>query len=61
MPDHVPLEKRVAVSIEDAAALLSISRSLAYQMAADGRLPTFKIGSLIRVRVADLAKVGNNG
>lgn len=36
------------------AALLHISKSMAYRLMQSGQLPTVKIGRVIRVRVTDL-------
>jgi excisionase family DNA binding protein len=41
--------ERLALTIEEAAELLSISRSLAYRWAKDGTLPTIRVGNAVRV------------
>ena len=46
---RVPLEHRLALSVSDAAALLGISRSKAYQLVADGTLPAVTIGKVARI------------
>ncbi|MBP2639696.1 MAG: DNA-binding protein, excisionase family [Firmicutes bacterium] len=38
------IDKPMAVTIETAGQLLGISRSLSYQMAKEGKLPTIKLG-----------------
>jgi excisionase family DNA binding protein len=40
----VPLAERVALSVEEAAALLGISRDLAYDLVARGELPSVRLG-----------------
>jgi excisionase family DNA binding protein len=51
---HPPVSALV-ISVEDAATLLSIGRTLAYQEAKAGRLPgVFRIGRLYRVSVPTL-------
>lgn len=45
----VPISERLALSVEDAASLLAISRSKAYQLIASGELPSVRLGGTIRV------------
>lgn len=48
----------VTVSVERAGTYCGVSRSLAYQMARDGSLPTIKLGSRrVRVPTAALLKL----
>jgi excisionase family DNA binding protein len=43
------LEKRAtALTVSDVASLLNISERQVYKLAADGRIPSFKIGNSIR-------------
>lgn len=52
------IEKTLAVSIEQAGRMLSISRNLAYQMATEGKIPTVKLGKRrLLVPVAALEKM----
>ncbi len=44
-----PAERQLAYSPESAAEALDISRSTIYNMMADGRLPSFKIGRCRRI------------
>lgn len=44
----------LAVSINEAADLLRISRAKAYRLAAAGELPTVRIGATLRVPVEQL-------
>jgi excisionase family DNA binding protein len=39
-----PDDERLAIAVEDAAHLLGISRSLAYELCARGELPTIRLG-----------------
>ena len=48
---------RFAISILEAAKVLGISRSYAYQMAATGELPTLRLGRRILVPVAALREL----
>lgn len=41
--------ERLALTIEETAELLSISRSLAYRWAKDGTLPTIRVRNAVRV------------
>lgn len=41
--------ERLALTVDEAAELLSISRSLAYRWAKDGTLPTIRVGNAVRV------------
>lgn len=38
------MDEKITVTVEEAARLLGISRSLAYEMARAGQLPTLKFG-----------------
>lgn len=38
------MDEKITVTVEEAARLLGISRSLAYEMARKGQLPTLKFG-----------------
>jgi excisionase family DNA binding protein len=46
---HVPLSDRLALSAEEAGALLGISRDLAYDLVASGELPSVRLGRRIVV------------
>jgi excisionase family DNA binding protein len=57
-----PQGERLVVSIAEAAALLGISRALAYDLAAQGELPVIRLGRRMVVpRRALLALVGEDG
>jgi len=45
--------------VEEAAAWLGIGKTLAYEMAKDGRLPSVKLGRLIRVKREGLVQMAN--
>ena len=47
-------QKRLAVTVEEAAEMLSISRSGLYQMISSGEIPSFTIGRSRRVPVQAL-------
>jgi excisionase family DNA binding protein len=41
--------ERLALTVEEAAKLLSISRSLAYRWVKDGTLPAIRVGNAVRI------------
>ena len=43
------LDREVTVSVPEAASILGISRSLGYQLVADGEIPSIKVGKRIIV------------
>ncbi len=45
----VPLEERLTLTVEEAAQLLGISRSFAYEAVAAGELPSIRIGRRVLV------------
>lgn len=47
----------LTMTVEEAAAALNISRSLAYEAARDGRIPTIKIGRRLLVSRRALEKL----
>jgi excisionase family DNA binding protein len=49
-----PRDRRLLLSVADAAELLGISRTKAYELVLARRLPTVKIGRLRKVRPDDL-------
>ncbi|HXW89512.1 MAG TPA: helix-turn-helix domain-containing protein, partial [Terriglobales bacterium] len=50
------LEKRAtALTVSDVASLLNISERQVYKLAADGRIPSFKVGNSIRFDPAAFA------
>ena len=51
------LVEEPTVTVDEAAALLGMSRAGAYNAIADGNIPNIKIGRLIRVPSAPLRKL----
>jgi len=49
--------RRLALSVEEAAGLLGISRSLAYELAARGELPVLRLGRRIVIPRAGLERL----
>ena len=48
------------MTVEEAAAALEISRGLAYELAAQGRLPTVRLGRRLVVPIAALTQLIND-
>ena len=50
-------QENLTMTVEEAAAALNISRSLAYEAARDGRIPTIRIGRRLLVSRRALEKL----
>ena len=50
----INLESKVLVSVDEAAALLSLGRTMVYTLMMSGDLPSIKIGRMRRIPVAAL-------
>lgn len=50
-------QQNLTMTVEEAAAALNISRSLAYEAARDGRIPTIRIGRRLLVSRCALEKL----
>jgi excisionase family DNA binding protein len=50
-------QENLTMTVEEAAAVLNISRSLAYEAARDGRIPTIRIGRRLLVSRYALEKL----
>jgi excisionase family DNA binding protein len=53
-PRLAPIEGRVTITVEEAAALLGIGRTAAYEAARRGELPTRRLGRRVLVPVPAL-------
>ena len=53
----VKISERLCLSVPEAAALLAISRNLAYEMAKQGQLPVVKFGRRLLVPKVALEKM----
>lgn len=54
-------DKKATITVEEAAELLGIGRSNAYQSVRDGSIPSIRLGKRIVVPVAALERLLNNG
>lgn len=52
---EVPVEMRLAVSVEEAAGIVGVSRTILFGALRRGELPRLKIGGRTLIRRADLA------
>jgi excisionase family DNA binding protein len=48
------IEKPILLRVTDVARLMSISRSMAYQLVQRGEIPSVRIKNSVRVKAADL-------
>ncbi|HEY3373735.1 MAG TPA: helix-turn-helix domain-containing protein [Candidatus Aquicultor sp.] len=48
------------VTVKDAAQILSMNEQVLYRMAADGRLPTYRIGKAVRFDLDELSALLRN-
>lgn len=55
-PNPLPPEQRIAVDVETAADMLSISRRHIYELIAAGDLTTAKVGARRLVRIAEIQR-----
>lgn len=49
MTDRVPPSDRMALTVEEAAIQIGISRALAYRWVSEGVLPAFRVGKVVRI------------
>lgn len=51
------VEPAPTISVEDAGRVLGVGRGLAYRMARSGKLPTIRVGRLLRVPLPRLLEM----
>ncbi len=51
-------EQKIFVTIREAASMMSVSRDTIYRLINRGELPSVKVGSIRRIRVADIHAFG---
>ena len=56
-PDRRVLAAKLLLRPDEAAAILRISRSMVYAMAADGRLESVRIGGSLRIRSSSVSEM----
>jgi len=52
--------KHKALTVREVAELLGVSKTHIYEMVADGRLPSFRLGKSIRIDASDIAELLRN-
>ena len=57
MPRHTVIDKRLCVTVPEAAAMLGISRNFAYQLVREGKLPSIRFGKRILIPRVALEKM----
>ncbi|MBF6332307.1 excisionase family DNA-binding protein [Nocardia transvalensis] len=57
-PKHrVPVDQRLALTYDDAAGLMSVSKWKIAQLVEEGKLPVKRLGSLVRIRRRDIDRL----
>jgi excisionase family DNA binding protein len=52
--------KQKALTVREVVELLGVSKTHVYEMVADGRLPSFRLGRSIRIDASDIAELLRN-
>lgn len=60
MSDHIPTEQRKTYTVPEAAAVLGIGRTAAYEAVRSGKIPTLRIGKRLLVPRAALERLLEN-
>jgi excisionase family DNA binding protein len=58
--NRVPIEHRLALTVAEAADMLSISKSYAYELLERNELPSVRIGNTVRVPKRELERYLEN-
>ena len=58
---YATIDKRLCVTVPEAAEMLGISRNFAYQLVREGKLPSIRFGKRILIPKAALEKMLENG
>ena len=61
LPRHAVIDKRLCVTVPEAAAMLGISRNFAYQLVREGKLPSIRFGKRILIPRVALEKMLEKG
>jgi len=54
---NMDIEKRLCITVPEAAEMLGISRNFAYQLVREGKLPSIRFGKRILIPRASLDKM----
>jgi len=61
LPRHAVIDKRLCVTVPEAAAMLGISRNFAYQLVRERKLPSIRFGKRILIPRVALEKMLERG
>lgn len=61
LPRHTTLEKRLCITVPEAAAMLGLSRNFAYELVKQKKLPVVKFGKRLLIPRIALEKMLENG
>ena len=61
LPRHTPLDKRLCITVPEAAAMLGLSRNFAYDLVKQKQLPVVKFGKRLLIPRAALEKMLEKG
>ena len=58
---HATIDRRLCVTVPEAAKMLGISRNFCYQLVREGKLPSIRFGKRILIPLAALEKMLEEG
>ena len=61
LPRYATIDKRLCITVPEAAEMLGISRNFAYQLFREGKLPSIRFGKRILIPRAALEKILEKG
>ena len=61
LPRHSAIEKRLCITVPEAAAMLGLSRNFAYELVKRGQLPVIRFGKRILIPKIALEKMLGKG
>ena len=61
LPCHAALDKRLCITVPEAAEMLGISRNFAYELVKQGKLPVVKFGKRLLIPMIALVKMLEKG
>ena len=60
-PRYATIDRRLCVTVPEAAEMLPISRNFAYQLVREGKLPSIRFGKRILIPIAALERMLEKG
>jgi excisionase family DNA binding protein len=61
LPRHTAIEKRLCITVPEAAAMLGLSRNFAYELVKQGQLPVIRFGKRLLIPKVALEKMIEKG